>query len=102
MFSLELPHQGNSNEYTQYTIFNMKKKITLNCPKSAAAMGFFPVDEFEMVINKPSVFEPPKVYCSYLLDIFTEKPYCKPLQCSLVYFPLFTLSHATCTSHDFT
>ena len=25
MFSLELPHQGNSNEYTQYTFFNIKK-----------------------------------------------------------------------------
>ena len=40
VFSLELPHQGNSNEYTQYTIFNMKKKITRNYSKSAA-MGFF-------------------------------------------------------------
>ena len=29
VFSLELPHQGDSNEYTQYTIFNMKKKITI-------------------------------------------------------------------------
>ena len=37
---LELPHQGDSNEYTQYTIFNIHKKITLNCPKSAA-MEFF-------------------------------------------------------------
>ena len=40
VFSLELPHQGDSNEYTQYTIFNIKK-ITLNYPKSAAK-GFFP------------------------------------------------------------
>ena len=39
-FSLESPHQGDSNEYTQYTIFNIKKKITLNYSKSAA-MGFF-------------------------------------------------------------
>ena len=30
MFSLESPQRGNSNEYTQYTIFNIKKKITLN------------------------------------------------------------------------
>ena len=36
MFSLELPHRGDSNEYTQYTIFNIKKKIALNYPKSAA------------------------------------------------------------------
>ena len=38
---LESPHRGDSSEYTQYTIFNIKKKITLNYPKSAA-MGFFP------------------------------------------------------------
>ena len=43
VFSLESPHQGDSNEYTQYTIFNIKQKITLNYPKSAA-MGFFQRD----------------------------------------------------------
>ena len=26
MFSLESPHRGDSNEYTQYTIFNIKKE----------------------------------------------------------------------------
>ena len=37
MFSLESPHRGDSNEYTQYTIFNIKiQKITLIYPKSAA------------------------------------------------------------------
>ena len=41
MFSLESPHRGDSNEYTQYTIFTSeKKKNTINYPKSAA-MGFF-------------------------------------------------------------
>ena len=40
MFSLELPHQDGSNENTQQTIFNIKKKVTLSYPKSAA-MGFF-------------------------------------------------------------
>ena len=35
---IRIPHQGDSNEYTQYTIFN--KKISLNYPKSAA-MRFF-------------------------------------------------------------
>ena len=40
VFSLESPHRGGSNENTQYTIFNMNKKNTLNYPKSAA-MGFF-------------------------------------------------------------
>ena len=45
MFSLESPHSGDSNENTQYTIFNIKKKIILNYPKSA------------------SVFDPLKFYC---------------------------------------
>ena len=39
VFSLESPHRGDSDKYTQYTIFNAKKKkkkITLNYPKSAA------------------------------------------------------------------
>ena len=40
IFSLESPHRDDSNEYTQYTIFNMKTKITLSYLKSAA-MGFF-------------------------------------------------------------
>ena len=40
MFSLESPHRGDSNGYTQYTIFNMKKKFTLNYPKFAA-LGYF-------------------------------------------------------------
>ena len=40
VFSLELPHLGDSNEYTQYIIFNIKKKITLKYPQSAAK-GFF-------------------------------------------------------------
>ena len=43
VFSLESPHRGDSNEYTQYTIFNIKKKFTLNYPKSGA-MGFVPTD----------------------------------------------------------
>ena len=43
MLSIESPHRGDSNEYTQYTIFNIKKKITLNYSKSAD-MGFFPRD----------------------------------------------------------
>ena len=42
MFSLESPHRGDSNEYTQYTIFNIK--ITINYPNSAA-MGVFPGTE---------------------------------------------------------
>ena len=43
VFSLESPHRGDSNEYTQYTIINIKRKIALNYPKSAA-MRFSPRD----------------------------------------------------------
>ena len=32
VFSLESPHRGDSNEYKQSTVFNIKKKITLNFP----------------------------------------------------------------------
>ena len=61
MFSLESPHRGDSNRYTQYSGFNIKKKITLNYPKSAA-IGI--KNEFEIAtVNKPSVFEPLKVCC---------------------------------------
>ena len=41
VFLLESPHRGDPDENTNYTVFNIKKKITLNYPKSAA-MGFFP------------------------------------------------------------
>ena len=67
-FSLESPHLSDSNEYKQFTIFNMKKKNTLNYPKSAD-MGFFSKgfkNEFEIaVVYEPSVFEPLKFYCIY-------------------------------------
>ena len=40
IFLSESLHRGDSNEYTQYTIFNIKKKMTLNYPISAV-IGFF-------------------------------------------------------------
>ena len=43
VFSLESPHRGESNEYTQNTTFNIKKKSILKNSKSAA-MGLFPRD----------------------------------------------------------
>ena len=68
VLSLESPHGGDSNEYTQYTIFSIKKKVTLKYPKSPA-MGFFPrglKNKFETdVVNEPSVFEPLKFYCRW-------------------------------------
>ena len=43
MFSLESPHRGDSNEYTQHAISNIKKKITLNYPKynNVCSYGIF-------------------------------------------------------------
>ena len=66
MFPLESPHRDDSNEYTQYTIFNINKeihpKLSLIC-----SYGFFSKglkNKFEIVmVNEPSVFEPLKVYC---------------------------------------
>ena len=63
VFSLQSPHRGDSNEYTQYTIFNMKKKNTLNIPKPQLwdlSKGL--KNEFETVVIEPSVFEPLKFY----------------------------------------
>ena len=40
VFSLESPHRGDSKEYTEYTIYGIKKKFTHNYHKYAA-MGFF-------------------------------------------------------------
>ena len=69
VFSLVCPHRGDSNKYTHYTIFNIKKKITINYPKSAA-MGYCSMrlkNEFETaVVNEPSVFEPLKFYCTFI------------------------------------
>ena len=80
VFSLESPHRGDSNEFTQYTIFNIKKKITLNYPKSAD-MGFRAKElknEFESaMVNEPSVFEPLKFYCNILFA--TANPFIKSL-----------------------
>ena len=62
MFSLESPHRV----HTEYH-FNIKKtKFTLNFLKSAAMRL---KNEFKTpVVNKPSVFEPLKIYCISLHD----------------------------------
>ena len=66
MFSLELPQRGDSNEYTQYTIFQYKKenhpKLSQICNNGICSRR--PKNEFETAVaNKPSVFEPLKFYC---------------------------------------
>ena len=60
MFSLESPHGGDSNDYTKYSIFSIKKKFTLNYPKNMQLWNFSKglQNEFEAaMVNKPSVFE---------------------------------------------
>ena len=70
VFSLKSTHRGDSNENTQYTIFSLKKKVTLNYLKSAARFIFSKglKNEFETaVVNEPSVFEPLKFYCVFII-----------------------------------
>ena len=75
MFSLESPHRGDSNENTQYTIFNMNKKkhpkLSKICSYGLFSKGL--KNEFETaVVNEPSVFEPMKFYCSCKTDLNKE------------------------------
>ena len=60
LFSFELRRWGDSNEKTQYTIFNIKKKITLIIP-TLQLWNFSqgPKNEFETAVVK----EPLKFYC---------------------------------------
>ena len=68
MFSLESPHRGDSNEYTHYTICNIKKKenqpkLSHICSNVMFSKGL--KNEFETaVVNEPPVFEPLKFYCN--------------------------------------
>ena len=45
MFSSESPHLGDSNEYTQYTTFNIKENHPKNYPKSATKRFFQGIQE---------------------------------------------------------
>ena len=51
VFSLEWPHPGDSNKYTQHAITNMKKKITLNYPKynNVSSYGIFTLGTQERI-----------------------------------------------------
>ena len=57
MFTVDVKQQCNNN--------NIKRTITLNYPKSAAK-GFFPRDS-RTSPKQPSVFEPLKFYCIWIL-----------------------------------
>ena len=68
-------HRGDSNEYTQYTIFSMNMKKLPNLSQ-ICSHGLFPKGlkhEFETaMVNEPSVFEPLKFYCN-LAQLFILK-----------------------------
>ena len=70
-FSLELPYRGDSNEYTQHTIINIKMKITLNYPNNdnVCSFGMFSKglkSKFEIaVVGEPSVFQPLEFNCIF-------------------------------------
>ena len=71
VFSLESPHRGDSNKYTQYTFFNMKTPSII--PNLQLCFFFHKglKNEFETaVVNEPSVFEPLKFYCIKLQVIY--------------------------------
>ena len=80
MLPLESPPRGDSNEYTQYTIFNMKKKKKKNhlklsqiCSCGILSKGL--KNEFETaVVNEPSVFEPLK-FCCISVNVSLENIY---------------------------
>ena len=66
MLSVEWPRRGDSNEYTQYTVFN-KKKENHTLSSQICSQGIFSLglkNEFKTaVVNEPSVFEPLTFYC---------------------------------------
>ena len=69
MFTLESPHRGDSNEYTQYTIFQYEKEAHLKssqiCSNGMFSKGL--KNELERArVNEPSVFEPLKFYCIFI------------------------------------
>ena len=68
MFLLESPYRGDSNEYTQHIIINIKGKSSLIIPNiiMSAAISFSKglKNEFETtVVNEPAMFVPLKFYC---------------------------------------
>ena len=72
VFSLESPHRGDSNEYTQYTIFNIKKenhpKLSQICSYVIFSKGL--KNKFETaMVNEPLAFEPLKFYCINTVQI---------------------------------
>ena len=68
VFTLESPYRGDSNEDTQYTIFQYEKEkhpeFSQICSYGIFSKGL--TNEFETPVeNEPSVFEPLNYYCIF-------------------------------------
>ena len=66
VYSLESPHRGDPNEYTQHTIINIKRKSSeMSQYNNVCSYGIEGLEnEFEIaVVNEPSAIEPLKFYC---------------------------------------
>ena len=84
-FSLESPHRGDSNEYTQHTFFQYEKenhpKFSQICSHGIITTGL--KNEFETArVNEPSVFEPSKFYCNFQRSACRISFGVKPLEIS--------------------
>ena len=80
LFLLASPYRGVSNEYTQYTIFNLNTKnhprLSQICRYEICFQGTQGVREFETaVVNQLSMFEPLKLYCIKIAQLL-------PLHCT--------------------
>ena len=67
MLSIESPQRGDSNEYAEYTIINIKIKLPLLII-NLQLWDFSKVldNEFETaVVEDPSLFESLKVHCNF-------------------------------------
>ena len=66
MFSLESHHRGDSNEYTQYSIFQYKEENHPKLAQNLQLWDFFKglKNKFKTaVVNELSLFEQLNVYC---------------------------------------
>ena len=75
VFSLKLPHRGDSNEYTKYTIFSINKEIYPKLSFNNLQLWDFSKGLKSMLqtamVNEPSVFKPLKVYCNVSKSAYT-------------------------------
>ena len=82
VFSLESPHRRDSNEYTQYTIFDIKKEnhptLSQICSHGILFQGT--QEEFETaMVNEPSVFAIEVLLYFILSNVYIDEGVIKQL-----------------------